>query len=308
MKNKSDDIKLNTKLYIILVNYKQPELTAKCVESIRNSKNITPFVVIVDNCSKDDSISILSKLENDHTILLKSEENNGFAAGNNKGIQYALDNGADFIMFLNNDTEIDPYMIDILLSYCNEQTAVSPKMYYYDEPGKIWFAGGKYLSKTGRFVHIGESELDSDNYKSLTKCDFLTGCCIMLSSETIKKVGFLDESYFMYMEDVDYSIRLKQNNIQLLMVPEAKLWHKVGSSSGGEKSESAIYYGNRNRLYLLNHYHFPLFIRIECFVSRLLLLIKALLKNTNEKVIYYSIKDYINKKTGKRKSVKQKNF
>lgn len=299
MVNINSDIILNIKLYIILVNYKQPELTTKCVESIRNSKTITPFVVIVDNCSKDNSISILSKLVNDHTILLKSDENNGFAAGNNIGIKYAINNDADYIMLLNNDTEIDSYMINILLSHCNEQTAVSPKMYYYDEPDKIWFAGGKYLSKTSRFIHVGESELDNNNYKSLTKCDFLTGCCIMLSSETIKKTGYLDESYFMYMEDVDYSIRLKQNGIKLFMIPEAKLWHKVGSSSGGEKSVIAIYYGNRNRLYLLKKYHFSLYILYITFVSRILLFLKGLLLNTKERIIYFSIVDFIKNKMGK---------
>lgn len=299
MKNINDDINLNTKLYIILVNYKQPELTTKCVESIRNSKKIIPFVLIVDNCSKDNSISILSKLVNDHTILLKSDENNGFAGGNNIGIKYALDNGADFIMLLNNDTEIDQYMIDVLLSYCNEQTAVSPKMYYYDEPDKIWFVGGKYLTKTGRFIHVGENEHDNENYNLMAECDFLTGCCIMLSAKSIKKVGYLDETYFMYMEDVDYSIRLKQSNIQLLIIPEAKLWHKVGSSFGGEKSEAAIYYGNRNRLYLLKKYSCSPYINALTFISRLLLLFKGMILNTKERIIYYSIIDFFRNKMGK---------
>ena len=108
-------IKMN-KLFVIIVNYCQSQLTLKCIESIRKSKGVDPFIVVVDNASPDNSYEVLNEnVEN--IILIRSDENDGFAAGNNIGIRYAIQNGADSLMLLNNDTEIDPDMISNLLKY-----------------------------------------------------------------------------------------------------------------------------------------------------------------------------------------------
>ncbi len=296
-------MKTNQKVYIILINYRQPELTEKCINSIKLSKNIDPFIILVDNHSNDNSVDTFNKLySNDYFIkVLESNSNKGFAAGNNIGIKYALDNNADYIMLLNNDTEIDPDMINLLLQYANENTVVSPKIYYFDQPDLIWFAGGKYEKGTGRFIHIGEKRIDSVKFDKIHKCDFLTGCCMMLSTKSVIKTGFFDEDYFMYMEDVDYSLRLTQNGIKMLMIPKAKMWHKVGSSSGGEKTKTSIYYGNRNRFFLQKKFHFNFFIRIFTLFSRILLFIKGAIMKTNEVYIGEAIVDYFKSKTGKRK-------
>ena len=287
-----------------MVNYGQAELTLKCIDSVKRSRDVGFKIVVIDNNSPDNSYQVLKSKLADDVVLIKSEKNNGFAAGNNIGIKYALNHNADFIMLLNNDTEIDENMIAILASYVDENTTVSPKMYYYDRPDTLWFAGGKYLKNTGRFVHVGENMMDSIKYSKQTQCDFLTGCCMMLSAKTIRKTGLLDEEYFMYMEDIDYSLRLKSNNIKLIMVPEAKLWHKIGSSSGGEKSKLAVYYGNRNRLFLANKFHFSSIIQFETLFSRFLLMVKGFLFNTNEKYIFLSISDFYKGKMKQRDDLK----
>lgn len=300
MSNKKP-IQINSKVFVILVNYSQAELTLKCIQSIQESSNIDPQIIVVDNCSPDDSYSLLKEKLDQSIILIKANANNGFASGNNIGIRYALGRGADYIMLLNNDTEIAADMIEKLLLFTDEKTATAPKMYYFDRPDTIWFAGGRYLKGSGRFIHIGENQNDSPAFDQNTECDFLTGCCIMLSAKTVQKVGLLSEEYFMYVEDVDYSLRLKEAHVQMLMIPEAKLWHKVGSSSGGERSKAAIYYGNRNRLYLQKKFLFNPLIRFLTLSSRLLLLMKGILFKTKEAYIAYSIIDYLNGITGKSK-------
>ena len=281
------------KIFIIIVNYSQAELTIKCVNSIKKSFLVNPVIVVVDNDSPNNDLIILKDELDEDVVLLEATSNNGFAAGTNIGIKYALDNNADYIMLLNNDTEIDPYMISKLCNYVNDQTAVSPKMYYYDNPNIIWFAGGEYKKRTGGFYHIGCDDIDCDKYSSIIQCGFLTGCCIMLSGDSIRKTGLLDEKYFMYMEDVDYSLRLINNGISLLMIPEAKLWHKVGSSSGGERSILSIYYGSRNRLYLQKKFNFNFYVRARSIINRLFFMIKGFILNTNEKIIFRSIIDFL---------------
>ena len=285
-------------IFVIIINYCNATDTIETVKSLLDS-SVVPTIVVVDNASKDDSYEILKRSLPPDVVLIVAEQDNGFSAGNNIGIKYALEHEAQYVMLLNNDTIVDRYMISNLLKFTNHNNVTSPKMYYYDYPNRIWFAGGLFNKLSGRFIHIGYNETDSLLYDKNISCDFLSGCCIMMSSEVLLKVGFLDESYFMYYEDVDFSVRLKLENKELLMVSEAKLWHKVGASSGGELSRFNIYYGNRNRLFLLKKFKFSLFIRTVTILSRIILMIKGVLLGTNQKYIWYSLIDYFLNRTGK---------
>lgn len=119
-------------IYVILVNYNNYELTIDCVESVTESSYRNLSIVIVDNASSDDSYYFLkSKYSNCGNIyVINSSENKGFSAGNNIGIKFALSNGADYIMLLNNDTVIDEKMIEILHSKASKNNVTTAKMYY----------------------------------------------------------------------------------------------------------------------------------------------------------------------------------
>ncbi len=296
MYNKNND---NICIFAIVVNYCHPEITLSGIKSLRESDNVNLHIIVVENASPDNSYTVLKSQLPTDVILLCAVENRGFAAGNNVGIQYALEHGADYIMLINNDTEIDPSMVSVLLQYTDDHTVTAPKMFYFGSSSKIWFAGGKYLEGSGRFIHVGESEEDGAAFQNNLECDFLTGCCFMMTGNVARKVGLLDESYFMYVEDVDYSLRLRQNGVKLLMIPSAKLWHKVGVSSGGEKSKFNIYYGNRNRFYLQKKFGFSFFTRMVTFVTRIILMIKGILFNTSQKYILYAIIDFYKNRMGK---------
>lgn len=238
------------KIGIILLNYCNYKLTVDCIESIRKSTYQDYEIIVVDNNSPDHSGQKLSQLE--EIRFLQMDENLGFAAGNNRGIEVALSDGCEYVMLLNNDTVIDPKMIETLVSKADANTVAVPKMYYFDADGRkdiLWYAGGilKYKSSDG--LHIGGSKEDSKQYSIEKEVTFATGCCMMIHRAILEKVGFLREEYFMYCEDTDYSIRLNKSGVKILYVPNAKLWHKVSSSSGGEMSKFIVYYVVRNKIY-----------------------------------------------------------
>lgn len=238
------------KVGIILLNYCNYNLTIDCIESIRQSTYQNYEIIVVDNNSPDHSGKNLSQLEG--IRFLQLEENLGFAAGNNRGIEVALSDGCEYVMLLNNDTVIDPNMIEALISRADANTVVVPKMYYFDVEGRkdiLWYAGGilKYKSSDG--IHIGGRQKDSKQYSIEREVTFATGCCMMIHRAILEKVGLLREEYFMYCEDTDYSIRLNKSNVRILYAPNAKLWHKVSSSSGGEMSKFIVYYVVRNKIY-----------------------------------------------------------
>ena len=238
------------KVGIILLNYCNYNLTIDCIESIRQSTYQNYEIIVVDNNSPDHSGKNLSQLEG--IRFLQLEENLGFAAGNNRGIEVALSDGCEYVMLLNNDTVIDPNMIETLVSRADANTVVVPKMYYFDVEGRkdiLWYAGGilKYKSSDG--IHIGGRKEDSKQYSIEREVTFATGCCMMIHTTILEKVGLLREEYFMYCEDTDYSIRLNKLNVRILYMPNAKLWHKVSSSSGGEMSKFIVYYVVRNKIY-----------------------------------------------------------
>lgn len=285
---------------IVMINYRTPDITIEGVNSALKAINNESYIVVVDNDSKDGSFDVLSDYykNNKNVVIIESEDNAGFSAGNNIGIKYAMKNKADFILLLNNDTEIDHNIINELISRADEKTVTVPKMYYFKEENKIWYAGGHINKFTGRMTHIGENEQDRGQYDKECYVDFATGCCMLIPMSVIMKIGLMDESYFMYVEDVDYSLNMVKHGINILYVPSAKLWHKVGSSSGN-KSKLTVYYGNRGRFMLMNKYNFSITAKICLYNTRIILLIKGLLTNTNEKYIFRAWIDYKRGRTGK---------
>lgn len=240
---------------IILINYKNPKITLECVESLIRLQSSDYTIYVVDNAADENT-----KGEFERSILFQyikyipSKDNLGFAGGNNIAIQRALDDGCDYIMLLNNDTVVDSSFLDEMKRYCNSKTVVVPKIYYFDEPSVLWYAGGIINWISGDTHHTGAGKVDDGSYDKVEKVEFASGCCILMNKNVIEKVGMLDESYFMYYEDTDFCARLKKETIDIVYVPTAKIWHKVGASSSGEYSKFTAYYMAKNRLKFISKY------------------------------------------------------
>lgn len=279
---------------IIIVNYNGYEDTIECINSILTAK-LESKIIIVDNASEKNEAKMINDMFPNVTII-RSDTNNGFSAGNNLGIRYALENGFDYILLLNNDTIIDPKMINELRNVITSDNICVPKMLYYTEPNKIWYGGGYINKKTGNAKHCG---MNSRDYKSkeIKICTFASGCSMMISADIFNLVGLLDEDYFMYCEDTDFCIRLTKAGIKIKYIPEAVLWHKVGNSTTGSDSLFSTYYMTRNRLYCIkkNDDYFEKGAYYYSLISRYIRAFECFWKRDNRyKYFLKGIKDYRN--------------
>lgn len=281
------------KVFAVLINYETAIYTRECIESLVQSKQCDLEIIVVDNSTSAEGYAQLQKEIAPYAVtLIKAPENLGFSNGNNIGIQYALAHGADYILMLNNDTVIDENMIAELLQKADNKTVTVPKMYYHANPTVLWYAGGEIQWKFGKTAHIGENQEDCEIYSQEKEVAFATGCCLLLHKKVIEQVGLWDESFFMYGEDVDYSIRLAQNGIKILYVPTAKLWHKVGASAG-IVSALGIYYDNRNRFFLIKKYNYPLRGWLYTVGTRFIrFLVAPFQRNSNQKYVLNAWRDY----------------
>ena len=190
-------------------------------------------VLVVDNASGDGSPQMVRD-EFPGVELLALPENRRFAGGNNEGLRRALDAGADAVMLLNNDVVADPKMIAKLLAALDEQPdagAAAPLIYFAPPSDRIWYGGGRCRPWLAHSSHRGLRDRDRGQYRSIEDTGYLTGCCLLARAEAWRKVGLLDERYFIYAEDADWSLRARAAGFRLLFVPTARLWHRVSASS-----------------------------------------------------------------------------
>jgi len=251
-------------LFVICLNWNDPDDTLECVGSIKalkTSADLNLNIVIVDNASTDDSVSRLKRQKNIH--LIENKKNLGYAGGNNVGIKYALSQAADFIWILNPDLRVDKKCLINFLSFLKSHPdahILSPKIYFYpgfefykgnykkSEQGKvIWSAGGSidWISVLGK--NTGIDEVDQGQYNLAHQIEFATGASLFVKSQVFEKAGLFNELYFLYLEDADFSIRVKKSGFKIWYVPTAHIWHKNAKSSGvGGKLHD--YYLSRNRI------------------------------------------------------------
>jgi GT2 family glycosyltransferase len=254
-----------TKVFVTLVNYNSNQHTYECLHSLEeiSTEGFDLSVVVVDNASKEKFTQ--DKEYRKFTLkLIRSEQNLGFSGGQNLGIKFALSNGANYVLVLNNDVILNKNLIIELLKTFQAESdcgIVSPKIYFAkgyefhkasykeNELGKvIWYAGGKIDWQNMIASHRGVDEVDKGQYEKIEQTDFASGCCEMIKREVFEKVGLFDERYFLYYEDNDLSQRAKAQNFKIFYQPKAILWHLNAGSTGGSGSALHDYYITRNRL------------------------------------------------------------
>lgn len=248
----------NPSVAIILVNWNGLEFTRACLASLEKVDYSDFQVILVDNASQNPEGKVLKEAF-PHILLLENEQNLGFAGGNNAGIRKALEMGFSHIMLLNNDTEVEPdFLGKMMLDFSKNPKLglLQPMICFLDEPEKIWSAGGKWVSWLARAKTLGDRKSLKTYRISSTQLDWATGCCMLLSREAILHSGLLNEQYFAYFEDVEWSLRIRKQGFEIGLVPEAKIYHEAGASSKKSHSEGTLsarvfYYHVRNQFYLL---------------------------------------------------------
>jgi len=263
---------MQSKVFIILVGWNKWYLTEDCLKTLKEIHYDNYRVVVVDNGSDQQTKEAIKNSPlRQFFYFIENETNLGFAAGNNVGARYAFEQGADYLLLLNNDTVVDDKdFLNKLVNVAESDKSigiVGPKIYYYDElvrqlnkevprpldyaqgkqdsgqtfvpQAKVWFGGGKLNWLKTEATHL--------KLEKQTETDFITGCCLLIKREVIEKIGLLPEEFFLYFEDADWCLRAREAGYKCVYVPSAWIWHKVAASSG-EFSYNYIYYNTRNGL------------------------------------------------------------
>src|SRR3972149_5968710 len=240
---------------IVILNWNGWSDTLECVKSCRGLTWPNFRIVLVDNGSTNGSEEHLRRQLPDLEIL-QSGSHLGFAGGCNVGIRYALNSGADLVWLLNNDTVTDPEALTRLVEAMEGDASAGiagSKIYYHNDPSRIWFAGGIWRKGRLRLRHRGAHQLDEGQFDKMCEIGSVSGCSLLISAAAIRDTGLMDESYFLYWEDVEWCARAGEKGYKVLFVPGSRVWHKV-SASAGENSFSQYYYYIRNGFYFLRRY------------------------------------------------------
>ncbi len=252
----------------VTVTFNSAGVLPRFLECVHSQSHGRHLLIAVDNASKDESVRMLRASNGDRCRVIANPDNRGVAEGNNQGIREALEAGCSHVLLLNNDVEFGPELFGQLLRGLAEYDAqlACPKMMYFDEPNRIWAAGGRFVPWAGyASVHDGQDEIDRGQYDTAKFVKYVPTCCVLIERAVFDRVGLMDARYFVYVDDTDFMYRVMKAGLRLIYLPHCKLFHKVGSLTGGEQSPFSIRYGTRNRLFFLLK-HFGLLITVPWLI------------------------------------------
>lgn len=237
-------------VYIIVLNYKNLADTVACLASLRNITYKNYHIVVVDNDSQDGSCEYLKEHEKDCCIL-QSGENRGYAAGNNIGIRYALEQGADYVCILNNDVEAEPDFLTKLVRYMESTPDVGmtgPVVYEFTERDRIQSAGFSITVGRGGTKPLlqGKTRTAIRADKKVEFCDGLGGACLLVKREVLEKAGLIPENYFLFFEEMEWCLTIRKKGYKLATVLTAEVYHK-GSATLKKTGTLSRYYMARNQ-------------------------------------------------------------
>ncbi len=257
----------------IIVNYNTPKETELAIRSAVEAKadGFKHQVIVVDNGSKE-LFKLAADLKKIGVELIRSESNLGFTGGNNLGMSHAVKKyQTDYFFLLNSDAEVEKNGVQALYEAVKDDPkagiAVSKiyftpglefhrKSYSRSEKGKVlWYAGGSIDWDNLVAYHRGVDEIDRGQFDHQTTCDFATGCALFVKRVVTEHIGILDKKFFLYSEDVDFSLKAIRAGYKIIFVPESIVWHMNGGSvAGGAGSKLQQYYQTRNRILISMRY------------------------------------------------------
>jgi GT2 family glycosyltransferase len=244
----------------VVLAFERREDTLRCLASLGESRWSSLSIVLVDNGSHDGTAHAVAARYPGVSVL-KNVNNLGFAEGSNVGIRHALERGAHYILLLNNDTTIATDAIARCVEVAEDRAdtgAICPMIYFADPPDVIWYAGACFdpqLAHSGRM--LGYRDRDVGQFGVIRETERVAGAAVLIPRRVLENVGLLDSGLFFLYEDVDWSLRVRRAGHRIYVVPDAKVWHRVSASAGGEHSSTIAYYDTRNHMIVCRR-HAPL--------------------------------------------------
>ncbi len=298
----------NPSVAVILVNYNNETDTIAAVGSLKKITYPNHKIFIVDNGSAEKSVSKLRPLAGGNIELIETGKNLGFSGGNNAAIKKALSENFDYVLLLNNDTEVEPDFLDKLVAVAESDAKIGvagPKIHFFSDRKRIWFGGGAFSwFGGGKHLHFDEIETAIAKQKP-EETGYMTGCAFLIKAKVIKEIGLLCEDFFLYYEDTDWSLLARKAGYKIMYVPAAKIYHKVSRTTSALGNPTIHYYHIRNAL-LLSKRQAPKIIlagiyawSVAHYLKQIVKLVVLPSKREISKMIMRGIEDFWKGKFGK---------
>ena len=246
------------RVFTLILNTNRRVDTLACLASLEASTYRSNTIVVLDNASTDGSPAAI-RAAYPAVQVVALAENLGYAGNNNVGLALALQQSADWVLVLNEDTVLAPDCVAQLVAAGEADPRVGlagPLIYHADEPQVIQSAGG-VLDRQWRAMHLGQNVPDQGQFGATRDVDWLSGCALFVRRAVLEQVGLIDASYFYFWEETEWCLRAARAGWRIRQVPAAKLWHK-GVQRSYQPRPSITYYATRNRLHTLAKHHAPL--------------------------------------------------
>mgnify|MGYP001619830116 CR=1 FL=1 len=293
---------------IVIVNYNGFEYTRECIDSVLKLDYDNYTVVFVDNGSSDGSGESLYNLYKDVVVCLPLTKNHGVTGGNNAGINYALEHQYDYVLFLNNDTIVDRRFLGAMVKTSQESNnaLVVPKIICYYDPKRLdHWVGVDYNWWTGQPKGYSAYPLDTPALNAHSEIKVASTCCLLTPVSVIRQIGVMDENYFMYNDDADFTLRATRAGYRMFYEPTAIIYHKCNMTTKNKQPAYFEYYLiYRNFFYFYNKLCTNLFVKYVFFVRLGTLLILQYFKSyvnrnpSKRQVINLIVRDILVRRMG----------
>ncbi|MFH1769586.1 MAG: glycosyltransferase family 2 protein [Parcubacteria group bacterium] len=295
------------KVFIIVLQYNHSEETFKCLDSLQQITYPDFKVIVVDNASdakhaNSTRLYIKQDFEGKRDFLFISNDNNlGYAGGNNTGIKYAMENNADYVLILNNDTTVDPDFLNAMVKIAESDKSIGIVQSVIAEEGDKVYAGGpiSWLNPYGQ-----HSTLEPGNH-IIESGYYAIGASMLIKRELIEDIGPMDDIYFLYREDIEYNLRARSKGWTIAIAKRSLIFHEMSVSAGSLGNAKIMYYNYRNMLLLAEQYA-PWYIKFLLPLWVFFTILKQQLKmfigrNTEiSRMIITALKDYKKRQFGQK--------
>src|SRR5437667_5050694 len=238
---------------VIVVNWNGRQFLEECLSSLRKQSVRDFEIILVDNASTDGSAEFIAE-HFPEVVLLTLGTNAGFCAANNIAIRDALSHGAKSVLLLNNDTFVAPDCLDQMFRVMDQDpriAAVCPKIFCAQSPHLLWYAGAEFSLWTSRSRYTGWHVPDVGQYETIRPITQATGCAMLVRASAIESVGLLNENYWAYVEDLEWSLRFAERGWKIMFAPQALVWHFDGGTAVRSGSQFLRQYFITRNLLLL---------------------------------------------------------